>query len=98
MRNGNHIGSHFLVLSDNDTAAGLVRSEDKYLGYLHVLGRISCIDCYIGYVVACERLYALIYVGCPCLVATEADIAEVGLYKSWLQVCHAYGCVGDVDA
>ena len=72
-------------------AIGLMCGEDQDFGYLYVFGGTGCIVCYVGYVGSCEWGYAFIYVFGSLGVSMESYIAEVGLYKAWLEVGDAYG-------
>ena len=65
--------------------------QDEHLGYLDVSGSIGGIDGNIGNVVASQRGDALIDIGGTSGVSMKANVAEVGLYKSGLQV-------GDADS
>ena len=88
----------FALFPDDDAAAGLMGSQYQHLGYLYVLRGIRGEDGYIGNVVARQRLDAFVDCGGTVTVAAEADVAEVGLHKSGLQVRHADSRVGNVDA
>ena len=72
--------------------------KDKHLGYLDVGRGIGSIDGNIGNVVARERLDALIDIGGPVVVTVETGVAEVRLDKSRLQVRHADGGMGHINA
>ena len=72
--------------------------EDEHLGYLDMSRGIGGIDGNIGNIVACEGLDALIELSGSISITTETDIAEVGLYQAWLQVCNTNGSIGYIDA
>ena len=69
----------------------------EYLCYLYMLWCIGGIYGYISYIIARKRFDAFIDIGGTIIVATDADIAEVGLHKTWLQIGHTDGGVGHID-
>ena len=61
-------------------------SQDEHLGYLHVSGSVSSIDGHIGNILASEWLDAFIHTCSTLLIAVEADVAEIGLNQSGLEI------------
>ena len=86
------------LLSIDNAAACLVGSKDKNLCYLHVSGGRGGKEDAVGYVIACEGLYALIDVVGALFVAVEADNREVGFNESGLDGGHTDGGVSEVHA
>ena len=70
----------------------------QHLGYLYVLRGVGGIDGNIGNVVARQGLDAFIDRSGSFVVSVETNVAEVGLYESRLQVRHADGGIGYIDA
>ena len=73
-----------LLFSDYHTTAGLMGSEDKYLGYLDVSRGIGSINSYIGYVVTCQGIDTFIDIGGTIVIAMKACVAKVRFNKSGL--------------
>ena len=69
--------------------------EDEYLGNLDMGRCVRGIDGHVGDIVARQGLDALIDISGTVVVAVEADIAEIGLYKSGLQVGNTDGGVSN---
>ena len=69
----------------------------EYFGYLHMLRCISGIHGNISNIIAGKRLDTLIDIGCPIIVATETDIAEVCLYQTRFQIGNTDGGVSHID-
>ena len=69
----------------------------EYLCYLYMLWCIGGIYGYISYIIARKRFDAFIDIGCAIIIAMEADVAEVGLDKTRLQIRYTYCGVGHVD-
>ena len=63
-----------------------------------MLGSTCCIERHIGNVVAYERFDTLIDIVGTLVIAMEADVGEVGLNESGLQIGYSYTCMGYVNA
>ena len=72
--------------------------EDKHLGYLDMGRGVGCKDGNIGNVITRQWLDALVDIGGTLVVTMKADVAEVRLNKTGLQVGDTDGRVGHVDA
>ena len=75
-----------------------MRGQYQHLSNLYVLRGIGGIDCHIGDIVTRQGFDACIEFGSTFGIALETDVAEVRLYQSGLQVRHADGRIGHVDA
>ena len=71
-------------------------SQYQYLRNLYVLRGVGGKDGYVSNIVACQGFDAFIDGGGTVVVSVETDVAEVGLYKSWLQIRHANGGISDI--
>ena len=72
--------------------------KHQHFSYLHMLGSTCCIERHIGNVVAYERFDTLIDIVGTLVIAMEADVGEVGLNESGLQIGYSYTCMGYVNA
>ena len=70
----------------------------QHLGYLDVRWRVGSEDSHVGDVIARQWLDAFVDVGSTVGIAVEADVAEVSLHQSRLQVGHADGSICHVNA
>ena len=72
--------------------------QHENLGYLDMGRRAGCIVGHVCNVVARERLDAFIHAVRTCVIAMEADVAEVGFDQSRLDVRHADAGICGVNA
>ena len=71
--------------------------KDQHFCNLYVLRGIGGKDGNVGNVITSKGFDAFIDIGCTIVVATETNVAEVGLHKSGFQIRYADSSVGYVN-
>ena len=86
------------LLSADDRTIGLMRGQNEHLSDLYMLRSTGGKVCYLCDIVAIERRDAFVHVISTLCVTMEANIGEIGLYQSRLDIGDSQSGIGDVNA